>query len=96
MPRKFHLPSTSIPAERATIVRPARAVAAVRHDECDAALRELRIELVGLVRVVPNEPSGRFLHQPVGQRGLDERDFMRCGTVKRPTRTHCSSVRSRE
>jgi hypothetical protein len=74
-------PSASVPAMRATILRPVRAVAAVRRDEFDAAPREVRIELVGLARVVPNEPSGHFLHQPVGQRGLGERDFMRCGTV---------------
>jgi hypothetical protein len=53
----------------------------VRRDEFDAALRERRIELVGLVGVVPNEPFGRVLHQPVGSGDLDERDFMWCGTV---------------
>jgi hypothetical protein len=44
-------------------------------------LRELRIELIGLVRGVPYESLGGLLHQPVGQRGVDERDFMRSGTV---------------
>jgi hypothetical protein len=41
----FHLPSASVPAERATILRPALTVATVRRHEFDAALRELRIEL---------------------------------------------------
>ena len=37
----------AIPAERPSILRPARAVAAVRRDEFDTTVRELRIELVG-------------------------------------------------
>jgi hypothetical protein len=59
-PRKqpFHLRSASIPAERATILRRVCAVPAVRRDEFYAALREFRIELVGLVRVIPMSRLG--------------------------------------
>ena len=82
-PRKqpFRLPSASIPAKRTSILGSACAVAAVRCDELDSVLRELCIEPIGLVRVVPNEPFGRLLYQTTGQSGVNERDFMRRGTV---------------
>ena len=71
----FDLPAATVAAELPSVLRLA-AAAAVGRDEFDVSLGgEARIEAVGVVRLVADQPRGGVGEEPRVEGLLDERDF---------------------
>ncbi len=71
----FDLPASTVAAQRASILGLHLAVAAVRCDQFDPALGELRGERVAVVGLVPDQALGEFRDEAGFEGRDDEPDF---------------------
>ncbi len=95
-PRKeaFDLPSPSIAAQRATVLRPPCPGPPVWRNQFDAIARQFGIQSVRLVSVVSDETRGELADKSLCECGLNQGDFVRRGTrdVDRDRARPCRSA----
>jgi hypothetical protein len=77
----FDLSSPSVAPQRATVLSPMCPGLPVRCNQFDAVARQFRIQSVRLVGVVADETHWELADKSLRERGVNQGDFMRRGTL---------------